>query len=314
VDNDYLAYTLITDFSGLPPPQPVKGRDFFVYDTTTNVSYHDWMPMVHLKIKPANWFDVRFSFTKTIARPDFNDLMPFQTLSTNPGSSIQVGNPNLKPARSRNRDVYLSLYDSFWGLFTVGYFHKDIEDVNVDYRTYLDSRTRLDSLNQAGLNLVDNQYGKEKLFVDHTLTVPINLTKTLDVLQATGPFVPFPFPHFETIYIPVEREIAVPGQADRLANLSLGYDIRGFSARVSMFHQSGSLRGVGVIAERDRYDDGYTRWDLSVRQRISGNLEAYFNVANLTETRDRVYVFRNNRPTSLESFGRTADLGIQFRL
>jgi hypothetical protein len=58
VDNDYLTYTLITDFSGLPPPEPRKGADFFVYDTPANVSYHDWMPMIHLKIKPANWFDL----------------------------------------------------------------------------------------------------------------------------------------------------------------------------------------------------------------------------------------------------------------
>jgi TonB-dependent receptor len=354
VDNDYLAHTLITVYSGLPPPSPVKGREFFVYDTTANVSYHDWMPMVHLKIKPTSWFDLRLSLTKTISRSDFNDLMPFQTLSTNPGSSVQIGNADLKPARSQNRDVHLSFYDSFWGLFTVGYFHKNIEDVNVDYRAYLDSKTRLDSLNQVGLNLVDTQYGHGPLFVDHTLTVPINLpeskvegvefeiqtnfrhwpvpsllkgvvlgfnysiinskTKTLDVLQEVGNFIPFPFPHFETIYIPIEREIPVPGQADRLANLSLGYDVGGFSARVSMFYQSRSLRGVGVIAERDRYDDGFTRWDLSVRQRLTGNLEAYFNVANLTETRDRAYVLRKNRPTSLESFGRTADLGIQFRL
>jgi outer membrane receptor protein involved in Fe transport len=81
-----------------------------------------------------------------------------------------------------------------------------------------------------------------------------------------------------------------------------------------MFHQSGSLRDIGVLEEQDGYDDGFTRWDLSVRQRITSRIEAYFNVVNLTETRDRRYVFRDNRPTRLESFGRTGDLGLQFRL
>jgi len=106
----------------------------------------------------------------------------------------------------------------------------------------------------------------------------------------------------------------VPGQADRLANLTVGYDLRGFSARVSMFHQSGSLDDPGVLVEQDNYTDAFTRWDLSLRQRINSRLDAYFNVVNLTETRDRNYRFRSDRPTQLATFGRTADVGLQFRL
>ncbi|MGH7492311.1 MAG: TonB-dependent receptor domain-containing protein, partial [bacterium] len=121
-------------------------------------------------------------------------------------------------------------------------------------------------------------------------------------------------PFFRTERVPVDREISVPGQADHLANLSLGYDIGGFSARVSMFHQSESLRDIGVLEEQDGYDDAFTRWDLSLRQRIFSRWDAYFTVSNLSNTRDRRYVFRNDRPTRLESFGRTADLGLQFRL
>ncbi len=347
VDNEYLAYTFISTYSGAPP-KPRKGQDFFIYDTTANVKYHDWMPMVHLKIKPVNWFDLRLSLTKTISRPDFNDLMPYQTLTTNPESSALRGNPDLKPVRAMNYDVYASFYDSFWGLLTIGAFYKSLDGVSVNYRTYLD-RTRADSL---GLTELDTQYGQSGLYITQRLTMPINLdestvqgveieiqtnfrnwpvpgflkgfvlgmnysfmtskTTAMD-LESKPEMIPYP-PFFRTTYIPVEREIPVPGQADRLMNLSLGYDIRGFSARVSMFYQSGSLRDLGVLEEQDGYDDAFTRWDLSVRQNINSHLDLYFNVVNLTETRDRRFVFRQDRPTRLESFGRTADLGVQIRL
>ena len=358
VDNDYLAHTKITTYSS-PPPVPRKGQDFFVYDTTANVSYHDWMPVVHLKIKPVGWYDLRLSLTRTIARPDFNDVMPFQTLTTNPESGIRIGNSRLEPTRAWNYDVYASLYDSFWGLITVGYFYKDLQGINTNYRTYLD-KERADSLEQLldmDFDALDSQYGQSGLFYNQTLTVPRNLDAPGEVkgvefevqtnfrnwpiprllrgivlgfnysiissktavrdfeTRVTVNTLPKP-PYFETITerFAVEREITVPGQADRLANLSLGYDIGGFSARVSMFHQSGSLRDVGVLEEQDSYDDAFTRWDLSVRQRITSRLDAYFNVVNLTETRDRRYVFRENRPTRLERFGRTTDLGLQGRL
>ncbi|HEX9654538.1 MAG TPA: TonB-dependent receptor [bacterium] len=355
VDNDYLASTLITEYSS-PPPVPRAGADFFVYDTTTSVNYHDWMPMVHLKIKPLNWFDLRLSLTRTIARPDFNDVMPFQNLTTNPESSVNRGNPDLEPVRAWNYDAYASFYNSFWGLFTVGAFYKSLEGININYRVYVADQDRVDLLvDSLGLNLagVNTQYGQTGLLFPQTLTMPINLPESGEVrgvefeiqtnlrhwpipgflkgvvlgfnyaiidskigvrdFEARTVSLPVP-PFFRTDRIPVAREIPVPGQADRLANLSLGYDMGGFSARVSMFHQSGSLRDIGVLKEQDGYDGAFTRWDLSVRQRISSRLEAYFNIVNLTETRDRRFVFQEDRPTRLESFGRTADLGLQFRL
>ncbi|MCI0693591.1 TonB-dependent receptor [candidate division KSB1 bacterium] len=354
VDNDYLAHVFIAEYD-TPGPLVRKGQDFHVFDTTSTIAYHDWMPMVHLKVKPQDWFDLRLSLTRTIARPDFNDVMPFQTLTTNPNSSIRIGNSDIDPVRAWNYDVYASFYNSFWGLFTVGYFYKDLQGIHTEYRTFLE-RARADSLEQLldlDFDRLDSQYGFSGLFYNQTLTVPRNLDAPGEVegvefdVQTNFRHWPVPGllkgfvlgfnysiirsktavrdfetrtialpvpPFFRTERFPVTREIPVPGQADRLANLTIGYDTGGFSARVSMFHQSGSLNTPGVLEEQDSYDDAFTRWDLSIRQRITSRLDAYFNVVNLTETRDRTFRFRPDRPTQLAGFGRTADLGIQFRL
>jgi TonB-dependent receptor len=309
-----------------------------------------------LKNQAKNWFDLRLSLTRTIARPDFNDIMPYQNLTTNPESSIQRGNPDLQPARSWNYDAYASFYNSLFGLFTVGGFYKSLDGLNIDYRVYVADQERVDILvDSLGLDLsgVNTQYGQTGLLITQTLNMPINLPEKGEVkgiefdvqtnlrhwpvpgffkgivlganyaiirsktvvhdFETRTVFINEP-PFIKTERIPFSREIRVPGQADYLANLSLGYDIGGFSARVSMFHQSESLGEISVLKEQDGYDDAFTRWDLSLKQRIFSQWDAYLTVANLTKTRDRRYVYRQDRPTRLESFGRTIDLGLQFRL
>jgi TonB-dependent receptor len=354
VDNKYVADTYIQLSDG---PEPKEGSHFLVFeDTTSTASYHDWLPMVHLKVKPLDWFDLRLSVTRTIARPDYNRVIPYQFLSTLPEATARIGNSGLKPTRAWNYDAYASFYDSFWGLFTVGAFYKRLEGIHIIYNAPPLDRARADSLAPIlGLdfNQLDTQYGVRDLFYNHGLSMPVNLedegivkgvefevqtnlrnwpvprllkgvvlgfnysiihseTQVRDVLvQITQ----IPTPPFVVINrYTASRKIPVPGQADRLGNVTLGYDIRGFSARLSVFHQSESLDNPNTLKEDDRYNDAFTRWDLSLRQRLTSRLDAYFNVVNLTDTRDRAYVDRNDRPTRLSSFGRTMDLGLQVRL
>ena len=73
--------------------------------------------------------------------------------------------------------------------------------------------------------------------------------------------------------IPVfgERLGPAPGQSDHIANASVGYERGGFSGRVSVTYQSSYLESVTRTELRDAYTDDFTRWDISVRQRVGGS-------------------------------------------
>jgi outer membrane receptor protein involved in Fe transport len=46
------------------------------HDTTLEVTHVNWLPMVHVRFKPLEWFDVRFAYTNTLSYPDFQSITP----------------------------------------------------------------------------------------------------------------------------------------------------------------------------------------------------------------------------------------------
>ena len=96
------------------------------YDTTAHRENEFFLPMIHGKYKPADWFDIRASFTQTLARPSYMTFVPRWDIAA---QSLSYNNPFLKPSKSTNLDLYLSFYGDKLGLFTIGGFHKNIEDL-----------------------------------------------------------------------------------------------------------------------------------------------------------------------------------------
>jgi len=304
------------------------------HDTTTIQQYTDLFPMLHIKVSPVEWFDLRFAITRTLSRPDFWDLVPHMATSTNPDAAITKGNPVLKPARSLNYDLYATFNSNTMGLFTVGAFYKQVDDITIQVKKPLTQE-------------VADQY-QTLPHIGAVLNIPLNVPKSTirgyeaDV-QTNLAFVEFLpkvlrgivinvnyarlfsetfLPYYEKYlisYRPIKyfsfdslRTGRVPSQADQLWNLSVGYDIGGFSARASMHYQSESLDNVGVITQNDTYTDSYTRWDISLRQEVTRNMKLYLNFVNVTNNPDKSYQFVPERPSEIEYYGMTVDFGIQY--
>ncbi len=117
-------------------------------------------------------------------------------------------------------------------------------------------------------------------------------------------------------------------QPAHLANITVGYDYRGFSTRLSYLYQGDRLTGVASATEpvRDSYSAAYKRWDLSVKQRINTgflenvNMELFANFSNITSTPDRSLVGGDGdprlgfgSPTFVEYYGFTMDTGVRLR-
>jgi hypothetical protein len=103
-------------------------------------------------------------------------------------------------------------------------------------------------------------------------------------------------------------------------NLSLGYDYKGFSGRVSMLYKTDVFTQTNFWPELRKTTDDYTRWDLSLKQKLPlKGMEIFFNANNLTEATD---VDRFRGSTSLDSsigslaaeqhYGKTFDLGFRY--
>jgi len=95
-------------------------------------SYLDPLPSAQVKFQLGQDSDVRVSYGRGIARPNFGDLPP--AFGVNglqlgvPGQVISYGNPNLKATHSNNFDVLFEQYLRPFGVIEGGFFYKDISD------------------------------------------------------------------------------------------------------------------------------------------------------------------------------------------
>lgn len=316
-------------------------------ERTEEIIHRDWLPMVNLIIRPTDWFNARFAVTKTLVRPGYNDLLPRLSLNMQQANDrVRQGNPGLEPTRSWNYDAYLTFNQKHIGFFTIGAFYKQLEGVIINIERFISSEELIDSL---GLENPFYVYeGTGLTYVNRRLTRPENSGRSyvrgveLD-WQTNLRYLPSPFngivfsvnytrlwsntfyPYFliENIFDPTQfppfyqeyftglREGRVRGQSDHIVNLSLGYDFKGLSARLSMTYQGESLSSVSTQPEKDRFNNDWIRWDLSLKQRITQKLSLYFNGSNLNNQFDSGRQGFDSRPTYLEYYGEQYELGLQ---
>ena len=308
--------------------------DPLVTDTTATNTYARWFPMIHARLKPTNWFDVRLAYTKTLSRPRLDFMLPLKAINGS-AQRVEFGRPDLKPQISDNYDLFLSFYSNEIGLLTFGGFYKEISDL-----IFQRSGHKILNAEEEGYT-----YDLQGLFLDqpennlyltkirgwevewqtrlHWLPGPFdgfvlnaNYTHIWSETQFPRSFVEQEklnvFPFVKTTVIDSFRVGDMPDQPDDIANISLGYDKGPLSARLSMLYQGKTLSGIGERPEQDRYTSDLLRWDFSVKYRLTRNLGIFFNWNNITNEADESYQQVARFLTNQEYYGWTTDLGIAY--
>ena len=296
-----------------------------------------WFPQLQMRIKPTNWLDVRLATTKSIIYPDYRALSPFVYINTFSGPFMTLGNPELKPAVAQNYDIYASVYEDHIGLFTAGFFRKEIDDLIVPFSF----RTR------------DSERVNNRVELSQTATTDINTWINLDARSTVEGFelewqtnfwylssflrglvfninythitseTSYPFqvlvrldpdnPFSRSELVDSTRTGRMPDQPNDVLNATLGYDFRGFSARLSFLYQDNVLGNPGVRDELDSYTDALYRWDLILYQQLPWRgFRAFMNLNNITNSSDRRFVSVLEKLSSADYYGRTIDLGIRY--
>ncbi len=294
-------------------------------DTTGNRSYTEILPMLHLRYKFAPWFDIRLAATKSLSRPNFFNLVPWQRINHFEGI-VEEGAPELRHTQVWNFDAFFSFYNKF-GLFTIGGFYKELTDIDYVRTSRITNQgptQGYDYVRPVNAVADANAYGLEFDLQTNFKFLPkpfngILLSANYSFVKAET-FYPFfqvgpersPEPPFRPVVIDTLRAGRVPGQAEHIFNVSLGYEYKGFSGRLSVVYQSESLGTVGRREEQDGFTDSFQRWDLSIQQKLGKTgLALIANMNNISNTPQRTFV-AIGFPTREEYFGWTGDLGVKY--
>lgn len=328
--------TTYTGVRGKQNTSSALGGAYQHYDTTVTESHGFWLPDVALKYKPFSWFDVRFSYTNTLAYPDYNAIIPRIDVST--GGFIAYNNYQLVPSRSTNYDLYFSIYNNEIGLFSVGGFLKHIDNLIFPYTFYVTGAAAL-KYYPPGLatatptstyqvsTFVNNSsratvYGFEFEWQTHFWYLPhpfdgivLNVNYTHVFSKEEYPFVNYGKPPGSRVPVAVDTSYTTRllYQPNNIANLSLGYDYAGFSVRVSLIYQEDIFSGPNFWPQLRSNTSSYTRWDLSVKQDLPWfGLQLFGDLSNINnETDTQVIWAPTGVPSSQGSYGMTADLGLR---
>jgi TonB-dependent receptor len=318
--------------------QTVLGAQAYDYKTIhwDSTKVGTWFPQIHLRVKPTDWLDLRLASTRSIIYPDYRAVSPYIYFSSAATpQSLRLGNPYLSPAITQNYDVYFSVHEDNVGLFSAGYFYKEIDNLIVPI-TFL---TRDASKIHYRMPLAYS--------VDTEIRTWINLEKTsyvrgfeLDwqtrfwylpsVLNGLVLNVNYTHINSESFY-PYQKSVKVGlfgsklvdttrsgrliDQPNDILNLTMGYDFGGFSARLSFLYQDNVLRSADIKQEElDEYTDAYSRWDFTAYQKLPWveGLQVYLNVNNITNRPDRLFRSVLERLSDVQYYGLTADLGVRY--
>jgi TonB-dependent receptor len=320
--------------SGNPDAQPY---DYY----TAYPKNHYWLPMVQAKFDIADWGDVRYAYTQTLARPDFTSLTPGWNIDQ-PGQVVNAGNPGLLPAHSYNHDLMLTVHSNDIGLVSAGVFYKTVKDFSYFTSYWLLPTSTVPGFDtmgkypgaQSGASIntfYNNPYkaylkGVEADFQTRLWYLPGVLGGIVLGVNYTHIWSStlYPWPVLKRSLVGRVTEVSIidsvrggrlVDQPDDILNASIGYDYKGFSGRVSFLYQGAMISGIGTRVEQDGYTHDYFRMDASFRQLLPWRgLQLYLDINNINQRADISAQQTIGGFTSEQYYGLTADLGIRYTL
>jgi TonB-dependent receptor len=305
------------------------------YDTTVTQDHGYFLPDVSLKYKPLPWFDIRLSYTNTLAYPDYNAIVPRIDVGA---GAIAWNNYALNPTRSANFDASVSFYDNSIGLFTVGGFWKQIRDLIYPWTFSVSGANALQYFPPSLLNgsvpqatypvntyvndaSLIRDYGMELDWETHFWYLPGVFSGLVLGVNYTHIFSKAEYPYQvvssngRTVnYIDTSFSDRLLYQPNNIFNLSLGYDYMAFSARVSLLYDDNIFTGPNFWPQLRSYTAAYRRWDLSLKQGLPWfGVEVFGNLYNINSANDVSIIQKGSVPQSEQDYGMTGNLGLRVK-
>lgn len=293
---DYTGYDVLYDEDGdYVSTRALTGGD----------RYGFFLPGFHVRYSLTPETNLRAAYTRTLARPNYYDLVPYQIVFRE-DEEIQRGNSALKPTTSNNLDFLAEHYFQSVGVVSGGVFFKRLNDyvypfVFDEAQSGGDEFEVTQPLNGDAASL----WGMELAFQNQLRFLP-------GPLDGLGVYANYTWTDSNAKFPGREGEDArLPGQSSHLGNLSLWYEKYGFSAKASWNFHGKYIDAVGETAAEDVYYDNHTQLDVSLSQRLTRRMRVYADFLNLTNAPLRYYLGVPTRPIQEEYYKWWAMFGVK---
>ena len=277
-----ISYPAFDLFGGVRVEKTKQGYSLNTFYPTgingVDKEYTDVLPSFVLKIKASTKSNVRLSYYKAIARPNFYDLVPALRYSTSSATSTQ-GNPYLNHTVADNYDIRYELYPGSDQQFFAGVFYKNI--INPIEYAYI-SGTSFEPQNFG----TATDYGAELVFTKYFghFGVTGNYTYLYSSISSNKSYY-----NLSTGYINPDtlQKRSLQGQTDHTLNLSLLYrsDKKKIFAELAFQYIGRSIALVYPIYGYDYYQQPQYNLSFSAEKQLNrSHLTLFTKMNNLLNT------------------------------
>ena len=269
-------------------------------------SYWDWLPSASLKWTPTKKMNVRLSYYRSINRPGFYEIVPYQIM----GEEYQEkGNPNLKRARIDNIDLRWEWFPSATEQVLAGVFYKYLQDpieqvfVAADGKlgSGADAYYMPDNLGNA------KNYGFESDVVKYIrhFGIKANYTYTHSRITTSKREYKEGSAEYKT---GVTQSRPLVNQAPHTANLSLLYKDTnyGWNAQLAASYTGTKLALVSPFKDADQWDKAMFGLDFSMEKKFPCGVSVFLKANNLLDAKRERYLKTVNQ-SNLEYEGQSSD-------
>ena len=269
-------------------------------------SYWDWLPSASLKWTPTKKMNVRLSYYRSINRPGFYEIVPYQIM----GEEYQEkGNPNLKRARIDNVDLRWEWFPSATEQVLAGVFYKYLQDpieqvfVAADGKlgSGADAYYMPDNLGNA------KNYGFEIDVVKYIrhFGIKANYTYTHSRITTSKREYKEGSAEYKT---GVTQSRPLVNQAPHTANLSLLYKDTnyGWNAQLAASYTGTKLALVSPFKDADQWDKAMFGLDFSMEKKFPCGVSVFLKANNLLDAKRERYLKTVNQ-SNIEYEGQSSD-------
>jgi TonB-dependent receptor len=278
-------------------------------------SYGDFFPTVQARYEIRDNLIARASYSKTIARPGFNQITASILIDPS-ADSVSQGNPDLKPTTSDNFDASLEYYLNDSGIASIGVFDKELSNYIVNKE-------------EVGVSFPNNGLfagftGAAKVFTYGNIPnayargVELNYQQKFSMLPGWlagfGAGANYTYVDSSAELRPGDKEL-LPSTSQHTANLVLFYDLGAFNVNLGAYYVSKNIFGVGADPSTDIWSQPRFSLDLGATYALNSRMSLFFSAKNLTSTRLKFTEGPSNaRPIQREFYDQSYTLGFRVKL
>ena len=294
---------------------------------TGEQSYWDYLPSASLKWTPTKEMNIRLSYYRSINRPGFYEIVPYQIM----GEEYQEkGNPNLKRARIDNIDLRWEWFPSKTEQILAGVFYKYLKDpieqvfVTSDGKigAGTDAYYMPDNLGNAknmGFEIDVIKYIRHfGIKANYTYTYSKITTSKREYKEGSAEY-----------KSGVTQSRPLVNQAPHTANISLLYKDteNGWNAQLASSFTGAKLALVSPFKDADQWDKAMFGIDLSAEKQFKNGFSIFFKANNLLDAKRERYLKTVNESNlqyadqksnktiiGTYKYGRTFLLGVRYKL